>query len=358
MITTDERNLVRKRLLELAAADPVVTAAAITGSYVGGGGDEWSDIDLAFAIRGELAPALEHWTELLDRDFGALHHWDLPFASTVYRVFLLPEGLEVDIAFTPEADFGPRGPNWRTVFGETVQLPPGAPPDRDELIGRAWHHVLHARACIERRKPWQAEYLISAIRDQVLALACLRLGYTTMYAKGADRLPAELTAPLEATLVRSLDEAEMRRALAAAAGALVPELDQTDPVLAARLRPVLEEVASIVGRAQTDLPSSSLTMPRCTIRKLDRDDAQEWTLLRRQALETHPLAFGASIPDDPQLLVQFILPRLTSSELWCVHRWLSHWNRGDRSKRRRERTAQSLHLGDVRLRAGTTKRGR
>ena len=244
MFTPEERNQVRERLLELAKMNTYVAGAAITGSYVAGGGDEWSDIDIAFAIRGELPTALEHWTHILYRDFGALHHWDLPFASTIYRVFLLPGCLEVDIAFTPAADFGPRGPNWRTVFGETVELAPGAPLRRDDLVGRAWHHVLHARACIERGKPWQAEYLISDVRDHVLALACLRMGYATMYAKGADLLPPELTRPLEATLVRSLDEAELQRALAAAAAALSAELERVEPVLAARLRPVLAGIAA------------------------------------------------------------------------------------------------------------------
>src|SRR6266571_3773650 len=127
MFTVEERNRVRARLLELAEADPAVAAAAITGSYVADGGDEWSDVDLAFAIRGELSPALEYWTKLLYGELGALHHWDLPWGSTVYRVFLLPEWLEVDIAFTPTAEFGPRGPNWRTVFGETVEVEPTAP---------------------------------------------------------------------------------------------------------------------------------------------------------------------------------------------------------------------------------------
>ncbi len=111
-----------------ARVDPTVEGAAITGSHVAGGGDEWSDIDLAFAIRGELLPALSHWMRVLYQDFGALHHWDLPFASTIYRVSLLPGCLEVDIAFTPAADFGPRGPNWRTVFGATVEHARGAPP--------------------------------------------------------------------------------------------------------------------------------------------------------------------------------------------------------------------------------------
>src|SRR5436190_24000503 len=247
MFTVEEREETRRRLLELAEADDDVIGAAITGSHAAGKADDWSDIDLALSIRGDLAPALERWTGVLERDFGALDHWDLPWATSVYRVFLLPRWLEVDIAFTPAADFGPRGPNWQTVFGETVEVEPTAPPRPGDLAGLAWHHALHARACIARGKPWQAEWLISGFREHVLALACLRLGQPTRYAKGTDLLPAELTAPLEATLVRSLDEAELLRALGAAVDALVTELDVTDPELSARLRPMLLELTAPQG---------------------------------------------------------------------------------------------------------------
>ena len=242
MISVAERNRIRERLLTLAAEDAVVVGAAITGSFAAGEGDEWSDIDLAFAICGEMPVALDSWTRRMADEFAALHHWDLPWGTTVYRVFLLPGLLEVDIAFTPESDFGPRGPKWRTVFGETVDVPETPPSSERELAGLAWHHVLHARMCIERGRPWQAEWLIAAAREQVLALACLRLGLATRFAKGADQLPPESTRPLEATLVSSLDESELRRALTAVAEALESELEQTDPALASRLRPSLLEL--------------------------------------------------------------------------------------------------------------------
>jgi hypothetical protein len=245
MFTVEARDRVRERLLELAEADPGVVAAAVTGSLAVGAGDRWSDVDLALAIDGELPAVLERWTRLLVRDFGALHHWDLPWGSTVFRVFLLPGCLEVDLAFTPAAEFGPRGTKCGPLLRSTVETSPAEPVRRDDLVGLAWHHVLHARACIERGKPWQAEYWISGIRDQVLALACLRLGHATGYAKGADLLPPELTAPLVPALVCSLEEAELRRALAAAAAALAAELERTDAVLAARLRPVLTELTGL-----------------------------------------------------------------------------------------------------------------
>jgi hypothetical protein len=46
----------------------------------------------------------------------------------------------------------------------------------DAVVGAAFT-ALHARICIERGRWWQAEHWISAMRDHVITLACLRLGY-------------------------------------------------------------------------------------------------------------------------------------------------------------------------------------
>jgi predicted nucleotidyltransferase len=243
MFTPERREEVRQRLLDLAREDEHVVAAAIIGSYVAGTEDEWSDVDLTLGIRGEVADALDRWTRRLYDEFEAIHHWDLPWGSTTYRVFLLPELLQVDVSLTPESDFGPRGPNWRTVFGETIDVQPAPPPSVGTVAGLAWTMGLHALRSIARGKPWQAEHMISGVRDHVLELACLRLGYPTRYARGADELPAELTEPLTDALVRSLDESELRRALATVTTALAAELERSDPELAARLRPTLAAVA-------------------------------------------------------------------------------------------------------------------
>jgi hypothetical protein len=115
--------------------------------------------------------------------------WARRSGAATYRAFLLPGCPEFDLAFTPAAHFGAVGPHFRTVFGEPVRPPPAAGPDPDHLIGLAWHHVLHARICIERNRLWQAEYWISASRDHALALACLRLDRPALHAKGVDGLP-------------------------------------------------------------------------------------------------------------------------------------------------------------------------
>ncbi|MEU8011391.1 nucleotidyltransferase domain-containing protein [Micromonospora parva] len=244
MFTVEERDLIRQRLVRLAARDPAVVGAAITGSHASGDEDRWSDVDLAFAVSGPLDAVMRRWTQRMYRDFAAVHHWDLPSGSVIYRVFLLRNCLEVDLAFGPEADFGPRGPGWRLIFGQAASSQPVVASGYDTIAGLAWHHALHAWITIERGRYWQAEHWISAMRTQTIALACQRLGHVSSYAKGAHLLPTAITGPLEATLVRSLDEAELRRALSAAMAVLATELTRTDAALADRLRPILSELAA------------------------------------------------------------------------------------------------------------------
>jgi predicted nucleotidyltransferase len=250
MFTIEQRDYVRDRVLEMAKADPRVTGGAMVGSIAGGAEDEWSDIDITFAITGgtSLQAVLEEWTQVLERELGVLHYWDLRSGPSIYRVFLLPSGLEIDVSVTPEQEFGARGPRFRPLFGIARQ-PEAAPqvttPPTIEAarftIGLGWHHVLHARSSIERGKPWRAEYWISGLRDETLALMCRRLGVEASEARGIDRLPASVTDPLMDALVRSLDEPELRRALAAATTCFIGELEAWDPALCERLKPLLQE---------------------------------------------------------------------------------------------------------------------
>ena len=247
MFAPEERCRVRDLLLERAQDDETIVAAAVTGSGSRGAEDRWSDVDLYFGVADGTAreDALDEWSAFMYRELGALHHFDLDAGYAVYRGFLLPGGLEVDIAFAGADRFGPLGPLFRPVFGTVVEQPVAGAggPQADHLIGLAWHHVLHARTSIARRKPWQAEYWISAIRDHVLTLACLRCGLSTAFAKGAEALPSAVTTPLEQALVASLEPQELSRALRAAVNALLREVDATDPDLSARLRADLQSSA-------------------------------------------------------------------------------------------------------------------
>jgi predicted nucleotidyltransferase len=243
MFTTKQRDQVRHYVLEMARTDSRVTGGALIGSTAAGAEDNWSDIDVTFGIAtgSAIEMVIDDWTQILEREFGVLHHFDVRSGSSIYRVFLLPNGLEIDVSVTPEEDFGPHSPHFHTLFGSAQQLKAGPLPDPKHIIGQSWHHVFHAHACIERNKPWQAEYWISEARNHTLALACMRLGESAVHGRGVDKLPVAITNPFADTLVRSLDEPELRRALAATTMCLIAGIEQWDAVLCASLQPLLLE---------------------------------------------------------------------------------------------------------------------
>ncbi|AVH54828.1 MULTISPECIES: hypothetical protein [Streptomyces] len=254
MFTIADRTQVRDHLLAHAETDDAIVGAAFTGSLAVGSEDRWSDTDLVLAVRGDLTTTLDRWTQWLYKELNAQHHWDLPAGASKIRVFLLPQWLEIDLTFAPEADFGPRGPQWQTLFGQEQPVDPFSPPDRNTLVGLLWHHALHARICIQRARWWQAEHWISAMRDHVITLASLRLGHPASYAKGAHLLPDELMASIEATLVKSISTSELNRALAATIAITTDELQRSVPELVTHIGPMLAELAD--ETAETGQPAA------------------------------------------------------------------------------------------------------
>ena len=249
MFTAVERERLRSELIEAARGDGRITGGAITGSASLGQEDPWSDIDLAFGVRqaSDLAGTLAEFSDRMYRDHHALHHLDVPSGAWIYRVFLLPSTLQVDLAFAPETEFGARAPTFRLVFGNAAGKAPASPPPEERLIGMAWLYALHARSSMARGKLWQAEYMISGMRDQVLALACRRHDLPFQEGRGIDRLPREVRVPLQGSLVGSLDPIEVGRAFGVTAAALISEVGFIDRALAHRLEPILRELAGQSG---------------------------------------------------------------------------------------------------------------
>jgi hypothetical protein len=227
VFTVEQRDALRDRLLRLAEEDERVVAGAAVGSLAVEGGDRFSDLDLTFGIAdsAQVSDVLDDWTRMLMGELEAVHLVDLVRGPTTYRVFLLPDALQFDLSMTPAAQFRPAGPRFRLLFGETAEGEPEGPtpPVAHDLFGWGVIYALHARACIERGRLWQAEHYVGAVRDHALSLACLREGQIAVQARGYDDLSAETLARFEDAHLGTLDPGTLRAALAASVLALTRE---------------------------------------------------------------------------------------------------------------------------------------
>lgn len=251
MFTIEHRASVRSRMLERVASDRRISAAAITGSGAAGAEDRWSDIDLAFAVadEAELTSAVADWTAYMYEEHRAIHHLDVSSNAWLYRVFLLPGTLQVDLAFVPAAEFRPLASTFRLVFGSANQPRSLPPPSVASLIGLGWLHALHARTSIARRYLWQAEYMVTGVRNYALALACVHHDLSAIHGRGTDRLPSEVTARFQRALVERLDAIELIRAFQVAVDGFIGQVRCADEVLADRL----QDTAALLKQSLRDL---------------------------------------------------------------------------------------------------------
>jgi hypothetical protein len=238
VFTVEQRDALRERLLRLAKEDERVVAGAVVGSLAVAGGDRFSDLDLTFGIADcvLVTDVLADWTRALIDELEAVHLADLERGPTIYRVFLLPDALQFDLSMTPASLFRPAGPRFRLLFGETAAADRKAPKTpvagdlfiptpsvAQDLFGWGVIYALHARACVERGRVWQAEHYVGAVRDHALSLACLREGRLAVQARGYDDLSAETLARFDDAHVGAVEPHALRAGLAASVRALLRE---------------------------------------------------------------------------------------------------------------------------------------
>jgi hypothetical protein len=248
MYSDDERTQMRERLVGRALADSRFSGVALCGSAAVGREDIWSDIDLLFGVSGgaDFSATVAGWTADMYTLFGSIHHVEIATGSTVYRAFLLPGTLQVDLNFVPADDFRPRGPKFRLLSGLAgEQLPVAPAPSWDHFTGMGWLFAEQARSCICRGKLWQAERMVAHVREQALALACLRRGLPASQGVGVDQLPQSLLAEYADTIVGAIDSAELDRAFRAAVTRLLAEVDAVDPELHERVAATLMSLAGV-----------------------------------------------------------------------------------------------------------------
>src|SRR5262249_10108080 len=152
-----------------------------------------------------------------------------------------PGNLQVDLSFSPQAEFGPMGPRWKLLWGNEVIRNSSPQSSSSDMFGLAVHHLVRARICIERGRAWQAEYWISAARDQALSLACRSHGLPTSYGRGYDQLPSGLLESFKETLVSVVDRTHLLDALRRTVGLLLANSNDVR-ALASRLESQLHEL--------------------------------------------------------------------------------------------------------------------
>jgi len=98
----------------------------------------------------------------------------------LYRVFVLSSSLQIDVSFCPEAQFRGTEQGFTLLFGTPRPSTEPSQPDASREIGMAWLYALYSRSAIARGRLWQATMMLDHLHDQLLVLACLRQGLTTV----------------------------------------------------------------------------------------------------------------------------------------------------------------------------------
>lgn len=246
MFTQEWREKTRHELLEAGKSDPRISGGAVTGSGSVDRLDSWSDIDLAFGVRSgaELPAVLDSFTKKMYEEYAALHHLDVKSGPWIYRVFLLANTLQVDLAFVPLEQFGARSDTFKLVFGNTGKISHDPATPLEVYAGWVWLYALHVRSSLKRGRLWQAEFFVSGMRDYLISIACRRHGVLEYQGRGVDKLPSEELRKFEPTLVRSINSAELERVFSSLVKLYLQELAALDGPLGSRIAPVLNELSS------------------------------------------------------------------------------------------------------------------
>jgi hypothetical protein len=242
IFTPDQREQLLNQLISAAENDRNLCAAAHTGSAASLRLDRWSDIDLALCLRPTAShdqvvhdQVLKEWTERLYQDHGAVAHVDVMRGTTLFRVFLLKNTLQVDLAFWSADEFAAIGPNFKLIFGEANPPRPSPPQNPQALIGMAWLYALHVRSSLARGRTLQVEYMLSGMRNHVFELTCLRCGVIANQGRGLDDLPPTERDAAAGCVPRSLEPQELKHAFQNTMQALLKEIRHVDAEQEVRL---------------------------------------------------------------------------------------------------------------------------
>lgn len=187
---------------------------------------------------------VDRWTEWIAAENGVSDTFDVRASGALYRVFLLPSTLQVDISFWPHEQFRATEEGFHVLFGTPNPSTTAASPDPDPIIGTGWLYAFHARSALARSRPWQAALMLDDLRAQILALACIRHGLNPWHGRDVDRLPTRELAALETTRAGDLDADALATSMRRSIELFLAEIERHDRSRARRLTGPLTALAS------------------------------------------------------------------------------------------------------------------
>lgn len=216
MFSVDQRDALRQEVIERAKQDVHVNGCALLGSAARDEQDAWSDIDIALQLEKghEVEDVANRWTTWLGTIATVADTLTIHASGAMYQVFLFNNSMQLDLSFWPPDTLRSTGGRIRPVFG-TVQAPEVRRADPQSYVRMGWLYALHARSAIARRRAWQADMMLTELRNQVIALACHRMGLDPAEGRDAHLLPVELSDRLVASRASTVDAIEQGRSLQA-----------------------------------------------------------------------------------------------------------------------------------------------
>jgi hypothetical protein len=245
LFTIQYREDVREKIIDHAKNDTRIVSAAIIGSYARNAEDRWSDIDLTFGVDRSfsISSLLDSWTGYILNEFSGNVLFDVRRGNTIYRVFILPGSLQVDLSFSPADEFGAAGQHFKLLYGTQYKIIQPEPQSTQELFGYLIHHILRARFCMERNRLWQAEFWVSEARNYALKLACGSRGLNSDYGRGFDDLPQSILDTYKASFIKELSKTEIMKGIHVIISGL-GDISQEVKELSNKLEHILNELSS------------------------------------------------------------------------------------------------------------------
>lgn len=221
---------VQKQIIDFAKSDSNIIDCAIVGSESVGNDDKWSDVDLTFGYENDadVNQILRDWSKMMLEVFDANKLFDLSYKESLYRVFLLPNALQVDLSFTPSEHFGAITDNFKLIFGNQRKREFKSLPEINSIAGYTILFALKTRTSTEREKYWQAEYYLSKCRENIMILKCLKENLNSFDGRSFDELPPRFLQQIQNTLIDEPTKQNLENGLKSTIQILIEELSTVD----------------------------------------------------------------------------------------------------------------------------------